>query len=148
MIRRRFLARAGLAALGALAVTIALAQIPAQAPILNFRLPIFNPAGFRTWELRGSTGRYVDRDRVELTGVRLQVFSGDEAGTVELEVASPEAIAQPESRMISGPGQLHVIGRGFELFGNDWTYEDAEKTLVIRRDVVTTFKQNIGDILR
>jgi hypothetical protein len=148
MSRRSFVARAGLAALGALAVTIALAQIPAQAPILNFRLPIFNPAGFRAWELRGATGRYVDRDRVELTGVRLQVLSGDEAGTVELEVASPEAIAQPESRMVSGPGQLHVTGRGFELFGNDWTYEDATKTLIIRRDVVTAFKQNIGDILR
>lgn len=138
-----------LAAAGSLALlSVAWAQFPAQAPILNFRLPLFNAAGYRTWELRGGTGRYVDRDHVELTAVQLQLFSGDEQGTLQLEVTSPEALAQPESRVVSGPSELHVKGQGFELFGNDWTYEEATKTLVIRRDVVATFAQGIGDILR
>ena len=132
-----------------LAATVAgFAQVATQRPVVNFRLPVFNDQGYRIWELRGGSGRFVDKNHVELTAVRLQILSGDESNTVEWEITSPLATARPDDKIVSGPGQLRVVGRNFELFGDDWTYAHDTKTVVIRKNVVATFSGSIGNILQ
>jgi hypothetical protein len=141
---RRFIAGAALV----LAAAAALAQVTSPEPVLNFQLPVFNKKGYRVWELRGGSGRYVDKNHIELSSVRLDVYSGDEAETLLWSISTPLAIAAPEDRVVSGPSQIHVVGRQVELFGDDWIYEDARKTVVIHKGVVATFTGSIGSILQ
>jgi hypothetical protein len=126
------------------------AQIGSQRPVTNFRLPVFNKQGYRIWEVTGASGRFIDKDNVELTSLRVLVLSGDDAATVQWEISSPQANVHPESRTVSGPGQLRVVGRDppFEIFGDDWTYEHETKTVVIRKKVVATFSGSIGNIIQ
>jgi len=150
----------------ALGLLLAHAQTPVMptAPIVDFRLPVFNEQGFRIWELRGSEAIYdLKAQRAEITGLRLRVFSGDEREAVENTLESPLAIVQiaEGSRTASGPGLIRMVGlesgREFEVRGEDWTFEETTptparpektKSMVIRRDVVVTFAQDIGNILR
>lgn len=134
------------------------------APIVDFRLPVFNEAGFRIWELRGSEAAYDHTaQRAEIRGLRLRVYSGDERELVENEVESPLAIAHVEERKVSGPGLIRLTGvergRDYEVRGEDWTYQETyadapdgsrrkTKSVVIRKNVVVTFPEDIGDILR
>ncbi len=131
----------------ALAAPVA-AQVVPNAPIVNFRLPMFNELGYKTWEVNGREGRYINENRVEITSLELKVFTGDASGAIETEITSPLAIVQPGDRVVSGPGQLRVVGRGFEIFGDDWTYEDAGKKLTLRRSVVVTLRSGVGSILK
>jgi len=150
----------------AAALLLAGADTPmvSTAPIVDFRLPVFNEQGFRIWELRGSEAIYdIEAKRAEITGLRLRVFSGDDREIVENILESPLAIVQIEegSRTASGPGLIRMVGlereRGFEVRGEDWTFTEttpaeagAEKTkiVVIRKNVVVTFAHDIGNILR
>jgi len=132
------------------------------APIVDFRLPVFNERGFRTWELRGSEAIYDPiAQRAEIRSLRLRVFSGDERDQVENTVDSPLAIVLVKERSISGPGLIHLIGsergREFEVRGEDWSYQETlptataptkTKTVIIRQNVVVTFSEDIGNILR
>lgn len=133
------------------------------APIIDFRLPVFNEQGYRIWELRGSEAIYDPKaERAEIRGLRLRVFSGDEREIVENIVESPFAIVLRKENSISGPGLIRMTGtaehnREFEVRGEDWTYQETAsgpdnprktKSVVIRKNVVVTFSEDIGNILR
>lgn len=129
-------------------IASAAAQVLPNAPVVNFRLPMFNPEGFKTWELRGSEGRYVDENLVELSNINLRIYSGDEAGILQTEISSPKAIVEIGNRIIRGPETLRVVGNGYEMFGEDWIYEDSKKSIVVTRNVVVTFDSSVGNILK
>ena len=132
------------------------------APIIDFRLPVFNEEGFRIWELRGSEALYLPAEqRVEIKGLHLKIYSGDDREIMQNEVESPLAIALINERTVSGPGLIRMTGaermREFEVRGEDWTYQETlggpdkkekTKTVVIRKAVVVTFSEDIGSILR
>ncbi len=158
---RRFLALTGLVAAAA-ALYSASSPILPTAPIIDFRLPVFNEQGFRIWELRGSEAIYLpEEQRAEIKGLHLRLFSGDDRELVQNEVESPLAIALINDRSVSGPGMIRMTGaergREFEVRGEDWTYQETldgpdkkqkTKTVVIRKNVVVTFSEDIGSILR
>lgn len=124
------------------------AQFVSKEPIINFRLPMFNEDGYKTWEVRGSEGRYLEENRIEITSLDLRILSGDEAGTLQTEITSPLAIVHPKDRTVAGPGPIRADGQGFELYGEDWLYEHDTKTVTVRRSVVLTLDGNVGDILK
>lgn len=128
--------------------SVARAQFVTSEPILNFRLPMFNDAGFKIWELSGHEGRYRDDNHIEITAVDFKIFSGDEANALQTEITTPLADVRPKDRVVHGPKSVRVVGQGFELFGEDWTYEDATKTVVVRKSVTLTLEGSIGDILK
>ncbi|RME70054.1 MAG: hypothetical protein D6781_07180 [Verrucomicrobia bacterium] len=131
-----------------LAATAGLAQVMPNAPVVNFRFPMFNSEGYKTWELRGAEGRYINENRVELTNVNLRIYSGDETGALQTEISSPKAIIEIDTRIVRGPESVHVVGPGYEMFGEDWRYDDADKTIVVQRNVVVTFDDSVGNILK
>jgi hypothetical protein len=124
------------------------AQPISDAPVLNFRLPIFNELGYRIWDLRAAAVRNLDNDRIELTTVHLRMLAGDDAGTVEGDLYTPSAVVDQAARTVSGEGQLQVIGRGVELYGNDWSYDGKTKSIVIKHNVVVAFTGDLGNIIQ
>lgn len=163
-MKLRRLAMAAASATAALFLLGASPPVLPTAPIVDFRLPVFNEQGFRAWELRGSEAIYdAKAQRAEIKGLRLRVFSGDDREFVENTVESPLAIVvvTDKERTASGPGLIHLVGaergREFEVRGEDWTYQETvtnaanpqkTKSVVIRKNVVVTFAQDIGNILR
>lgn len=141
---KRLLALALLVGAGA----VAPAQFTPGEPVIDFRLPAFNDAGFLAWEILGSQARAVDAGHIEVTALQVRVLSGTEVQTLETEIQSPLAVVQPKERLVSGAGQIRAVGQGFEIFGEDWSYDFDTKTAVLRRDVVVTLSGDVGDILR
>jgi hypothetical protein len=125
------------------------AQRFTEVPIIDFRLPWFNEkTGLKAAELHGKEGRWFQKDsRVEITMLKLMIFDPKDASILEAEITSPLAIVKPDERAVSGPGQLRVEGRSYELYGDDWTYYHDRRTVVIRKDVVATLHFNVGNIL-
>lgn len=161
MTRRR-LALAAVFTIAALGLTGADQSILPTAPIINFRLPVFNEQGYRMWELRGSEAIFDPKEeRADIKGLRLTIYSGDDRAIVENLVESPSAVVLKKQLLVSGPGLIRMIGyqpgREFEVRGEDWSYQESAptaanpektKTVVIRKNVVVTFAEDIGDILR
>jgi hypothetical protein len=129
------------------------AQPSTDAPLRNLELPVFNEFGNRIWHLRAASARFLTEkaDQIELATVHLRILTGDADGTLDAELFAPVALvdlSDKNNRTVSGKGQLHVIGRGMELFGNDWICYAATKSIVVERDVVITFTASLGNILR
>jgi len=127
------------------------ADMPAaDAPLTNFRLPLFNEQGHRIWDLSCAAVSVLSTDQrtFELTTIHLRMFAGDEAETLEYELFAPLAIVDINTRMATGRGQLHVIGRGVELFGDDWRCEVDAKSIVIEHNVVVSFAGDLGNVLQ
>jgi hypothetical protein len=131
-----------------LATTSLWAPPLSDAPLLNFRLPIFNEFGFRIWDLSAGEVRKLTNERFELATVHLRMLAGDEANTLEGELFAPAAVVDQVERTITGPGQIHAIRQGVELFGNDWNYDGKTKTMVIEHSVVVSFAGDLGNILQ
>jgi hypothetical protein len=137
-----------LVSLLAAAVLPVLAQLAPTAPIENFRLPMFNQAGFREWDLRGAQGIYRGPERVDVEGMRLRLYSGDEENRLELDVTSPQATMLLQDRRALGSGTVRALGPGYELTGQKWELIVEPRRMVVEGDVRVTFFQDIGDILR
>jgi hypothetical protein len=125
-------------------------QAVANTPLHNFRMPLFNEFGHRVWDLRATSLRQLGEnvERIELTSVHLRLLAGDPDGTLEAELFAPQAVVDHAARTVSGRGQLHVIGRNVELFGDDWICHADAKSIVIERAVVVTFSSDLGNILQ
>lgn len=137
--------------LTASAVVVGLAaQSSSDAPLRDFRLPVFNEQGHRVWFLRSGGVRVLsdNADRFELTTVHVTMLAGDAAGTVIGELYAPVARVDRTARTVSGEGQLHVIYQGAELFGRDWHYDADTKSVVIEHDVVVSFIGELGNLLQ
>jgi hypothetical protein len=145
---KRFLVAAVLVVAG-LAPAVS-AQEASGAPLKKFSLPVFNEFGHRIWILRAELFHILSdkADRFELTAVHLQVFAGDAANTLDVELFAPQAVVDKPKQIVSGQGQLHVIGRGVELFGRDWICHAETKSIVVEHDVVITFSGDLGNILQ
>jgi hypothetical protein len=160
-LRRRFVLGFAFAAAALLLARASTPIIP-TAPIIDFRLPVFSEQGFRLWEVRGSEAIFDPvQERAEIKSLRLTVYSGDDRGLVENVVESPYAVLLRKELSVSGPGLIRLIGyergREFEVRGEDWTFQELPptatnpektKSVVIRKNVVVTFSQDIGNILR
>jgi hypothetical protein len=127
-----------------------LAQSTADAPVTNFRLPVFNAEGNRIFDLSSAAVRPLSEKpvRLELTTVHVRMYAPGDAPEVVGELFTPSAVYDQATQQVSGPGQLHAIYRDIELFGNDWVYDAPSKSIVIKHDVVVTFPGELGQLLR
>lgn len=119
------------------------AQMIPDAPIKNFRLPLFGDNGYKEWELRGLEGHYISEGEAQVDGLDLLVFSGDEEMALESRIRSPEAFIEFELSRASGQSSLFMTGPGFEIEGSDWIWEGKEKRLRVFRNARVIFEQQI-----
>lgn len=124
------------------------AQMTPNAPVENFRLPMFNPEGYRTWELRGAEGIYRDGTRIDLVEMNLRLFSGDPTGELQTEITSPDATVFIAENKAAGHNGILITNRDFNITGQNWTWYGDESRVSIETDVVVTFFEGIGDILK
>jgi hypothetical protein len=133
--------------LGLLNSRLAGQMIP-NAPVENFRLPMFNEEGFRAWELRGSKGTYMEGDQVALDELIIRLYTGDATNGVRTEITSPDATVLIAENKAVGTNGILIKGDNFRITGQNWTWQGDDHQVVIEENVVVTFFQGIGDILK
>lgn len=130
-----------------------MAQMVPDAPVLNFRLPMFGDNGYPTWDLRGAEGRYISPEQVDVTGMRLLVFDEDQPNRVEAEIISPEATMLIREHQARGDRTITVVGDNFVVRGEHWLWEGPQKEgpksrVVIDDNVKVTFFEELSGILK
>lgn len=133
----------GLLAFGSLPF-IAVGQMTPDAPLRNFRLPMFGESGFKEWELRGVEGNYVSPELSEIIGLDLIVFSGDEQAIEETRIRSPRARVFMKDSRAEGDTSLFVSGQNFSLAGEDWTWDGNEQKITVRQRARVTFDEALN----
>ncbi len=123
------------------------AQMVPDAPIQNFRLPLFGDNGFKVWELRGLVGHYISEGEARVEGLDLMVFSGDEQMHLENRIRSPEATIEFDRSRASGDSSFFMTGPGYEIEGSDWVWEGRENKLTVGRNARVVFADRLN-ILR
>jgi len=144
------LRRCGLLLVGLGLVAGVVTLTTAQSPLRNFRMPVFNDAGVRIFDLTAAAFQTLSEKpiRVEMTNVQVHMYDEEKPGTLDGQLFAAVANYDHETRIVSGPDQLHATYRDVELFGDDWTYDANAKSIVIRRNVIVTFPGELGHILR
>jgi hypothetical protein len=123
-----------------------LGQMVPDAPIQHFTLPMFGDNGYKSWELRGLKGHYLNADQALVEGLELVVFSGDEDLLEENRIRSPKALIDFETSRAEGDSSLFVVGPGYEIQGRNWTWDGIDRKIIVRQAVRVSFAGSV-DIL-
>jgi len=119
------------------------------APIAhNWSVPLFSPQGFRTMTMGGSEMRPIDDNRIDVVDMNILVFSGDAAARVDTIIRSPFATFLHAESIARGSGPVSLIRDDLEVAGEDWTYFELEKRVLLNRHVRVKFQAAMPDILK
>mgnify|MGYP001366549301 CR=1 FL=1 len=118
-----------------------------DAPILNFRLALFDDeTGRKTSDLRGSTAIYRSAELVEIRDFTLTLL--DRKDAIALKVVSPKAMLQIKTRMADGDETIDVEGPGYSLAGKRWHCDEPARKIAIREEARVVFEAPLLDILK
>ncbi len=132
----------------AFATAFATAQMVPDAPVINFRLPMFGDDGYRIWDLRGKQGLYVNENRVDVVDMHLLVYSKEVPNLVETEILSPRASMLIQENRAVGDQTITVLGDNFEVRGQRWSWDGDENRVVIDERVKVTFFEELSGIIQ
>lgn len=107
-------------------------------PVHAFKIPYFDANGQKVWDLNGDQGKYVDEDRIEVTGMQIRTFSGD-AVVSSLVIKSPLADIFISKKEATGNDTIMVFGEHYMAFGKQWAWFGNENKVTIHKDVEVIF---------
>lgn len=126
-------------------------RISSKAPITNFSLPTFtNPAGYRSWLIRGSEALMTDQKTIDVKELSLTVFSEDATNQIKTMMLSPAARILPDEKIVTGDSTLRVINLhdGFEATGEGWRYTHKDKTVTLTKNVRVVLRAEFKNLLK
>jgi lipopolysaccharide export system protein LptC len=124
-------------------------EISADKPVINFRLPNFNPDGYRAWLVRGSEAFYIPKEnQITVKELTLSVFSGKSDDKLTTMILSPTARVFPAESVVTGDSTIRVINDDFEATGTGWRYAYKEKKTTIQKKVRVSFRAEFKDFLK
>jgi hypothetical protein len=118
-------------------------QLTPEAPVANFRLPMFGDDGYRTWELFGSQGKYLSADKIEVTDMRLKVYAGDAGGNMEHLLESPKATLLLNKNIAIGEGPIKISSSTYRVDGQRWYWDGRNHSIVVSQNAKVTFFQSL-----
>lgn len=117
-----------------------------DAPIINFRLPMFNNEGFQAWHVHGEQGIYLSDEQVDIVGMTLTIFSGDEKNLCEATIKSPIASVFLYDNKAQSSDNIEICGDGYTLFGKNWFWDGKSKKIIINQNVKVIFNQSLFNL--
>ena len=124
------------------------AQIIPDAPVIDFKLPMFGENGYKIWDLQGDEGHYINAGRIDVINLKLRVYSGDESLTLDTTIESPKAIMLVRRNMALSDASIRMFGSNYEIMGSDWIWEGSNRTLKVKKNVRVNFQDRLTDILK
>ncbi len=123
------------------------AQMVPDAPIENFRLPMFGDDGYRAWDLRGDQALYISADQVDVLGMLLRVYAGGAEERVRILIESAEAHVHISRNEAHGDKRITVSGDNYTAKGEEWSWLPDKDRILIRRNVRVTFREELEGFL-
>lgn len=136
---------------------ISLAKTPLpEAPIWQFRLPLFGQDGYKRWDLEGREGHFSGNEgRLEVKGMRLRVFTAGASQQLEATLESPQATLFPKSRKAEGSEYLFLTTPHYTVVGHGWRWEEIDHgtaqpmyRVVLESDVRVVFKDSLDRVFK
>ncbi len=115
------------------------AQLVPQEPVKNFQLPMFGENGYRTWELSGDEGRYISADKIEVSQMKMKVFSGDASSTIENRIESPLAMLFVSKNIAIGQGPIRITATTYRIDGQRWFWDGKTRSVVVSQKASVIF---------
>ena len=123
------------------------AQMVPDAPIENFRLPMFGDDGYRAWDLRGDQALYISANQVDVLGMLLHVYAGGAEERVRIRIESAEAHVHIDRNEAHGDKRITVSGDNYTAKGEEWSWLPDDDRILIRRNVQVTFREELEGFL-
>ena len=124
------------------------AQIIPDAPVIDFKLPMFGENGYKIWDLQGDEGRYINAGRIDVINLKLRVYSGDESLKLDTTIECPKAIMLIRRNRALSNASIRMLGSNYEIMGSDWIWEGSNRTLKVKKNVRVNFQDRLTDILK
>lgn len=147
MKRTAALLLALLAAASAPAQTAA-PKVKASAPVKDFRLPAFDKDGKRTSFLRAGEALFVTTTRIDVKDMNFTLFTKDGTGAFDTILLAPTATFLTDKQILSGRDSVRLLRVNIEVTGEQWSYNHAEKRVLIGNNVRVTFQDELKDIIK
>lgn len=123
--------------------------LEAAAPLKGVKIPIFTAQGYRDLMLAGEEARLINADRYDVSQMHLTFFSGTAEEKIDTIIISRQASFFPSKKIATGTQGVRLIQEGVgEMSGDRWSYDDAQKKVVIEGRVKVIFQYQIKDILK
>jgi hypothetical protein len=123
-------------------------EITAAPPARNWTLPLFTKEGYRQATLRGDEVRSVSSDRFDAKGMNVTVFSGGADARVDSVLVSPEATFLLNEKVAQGDKAVRLVRDDVDVRGEGWSYNYAEKKVLIYHHTHVVFHSALPDILK
>ena len=119
-----------------------------NAPARDFRIPIFDEKGMRSWYVQGREGHYKSAEKIEVVGMTIRIFGSEDFKRQDSVIDSDHAFIFIRDKRAEGDSTIVVTGPGYSVIGNRWTWEGKSKRIRIYDDVKVHFKQGLGGALK
>lgn len=120
-----------------------------NAPVKNFRLPVFDEEGRRQWDLQGAQALYVNRNEIRVEDMTLRTYGKDDPLNPRLLIQSPLAEILPVDNVARGPGYLYITeaNNNYFIIGRNWLWDGRGQKVSIKSDVRVTFREKLDAIM-
>lgn len=120
-----------------------------NAPVKNFRLPVFDESGHRQWDLLGSEALYVGRNEIRVQDMTLRTYTPADPLNPRMLIQSPAALIRPQDGVAEGPGYLYITeaNNTYFIIGRDWRWDGKGQRVRIGSDVRVTFREKLDQVL-
>ena len=126
-------------------ITFLFGEIQISESVTQFRYPKFSDNGFIEWVLEGNSANYRQSD-ISIDGLKLRIYSGDQLARSLSNISGDSCIFNSDSQIASSNDCIIIKGSGFNLSGNQWTYDLSREIISLNSDAFVRFSQNIDSI--
>ena len=120
-------------------------EIQINENITQFRYPKFSEKGFIEWVLEGNSGTY-NQSLISIDKLNLRVYSGDQKARSLSNITGASCIFDSDTQIATSRDSILIEGSGFDLSGNQWSYDLSKEIIDLKSDASVSFSQNIDSI--
>lgn len=111
--------------------------------VKNFELPNFDEnTGVKEWELFGDNAKYTSDTRVDIEGIKLDLYEGKEEAKLRATIKSPAAKVNPNTKISESDSVLTVNASDFDMTGKKWKWNGNKRYVEVFSDVVISVKND------
>lgn len=122
-----------------------------EAEVTKFQCALFADSGFKTWEIIGKTSIFKEQtSELNIKGLYLKIFDGNQNPTLLLTLESPEAIILTQNHKAFGTTYVFISSPHYTALGHGWVFEKMHPDNYkahFKSDVRVVFKSKKTDPL-
>jgi len=122
-------------------------RVRTSAAVENYTVSFFSDEGYPRVRVEGATADLADPEKIRLTGMHLELYSGGADRTLETILSAPIAILERTPELVSGPDTVELNRTDLDLTGADWIYHHQNQRVQVRRNARVVFKMPLEGLL-